>query len=129
VNIEEKVYELLAAALPAYGSPPAVLVPAARIKPPGSWQTLDKPYIVHFPVAPDPIETHQGLADLTGWRYQISCFGTTYESARAVADAVTVTLLASADPKFFWVAQTVLPYEQDVKIAHIAVEFDVWEAL
>jgi hypothetical protein len=129
VNIEEKVYELLAAALPAYGSPPSALVTAAKIKPPGDWQSLAVPYVVHFPVAPEPIETHQGQITFKSWRYQVSVFATTYKEARAIIDAARVTLTASSDPKFFWVGQTVLPYEHDVKIAHIAIEFDVWEAL
>jgi hypothetical protein len=125
MTIEEKVKELLTAASAVTDS-----VPADRIKPPGDWQALARPYIVHFPVAPAPDYTHQGRAALTQWpSYQASVFAADYATARAIAVAVVNALLASSDPKFFWRGQTALPYETDTKVQHIALDFEVWEAL
>lgn len=130
MNIEEEVQALLVAALPAYGSPAVELVPAARIKVPGDWQSLARPYVIHGPVAVSPIELHSGRAALTQWpSYQVSCFGDSWSSARVVANAVVATLAGNHDgAQFFWRGMTPL-FESDPPVHHIALEFEVWEAL
>jgi hypothetical protein len=83
--IEEQVYTILSAI-----SAVTALVPASRIKVPGDWQNLSRPYIVHFPVSPDPVHVHDDAVIHPGvWDfYQISVFADSYSSGRAVIDAL-----------------------------------------
>lgn len=127
MTIEEKVYALLAAAAGV-----TALVPAARIRPPGNWQNLALPYVVHFPLAPDPTETHEGRQPLTGWTYQVSCFADLYSHARAVGIAVRDALEGYHDGVHFRWTDHIHLFEPDVGTAgiHQAVEqFDVFESL
>lgn len=128
MTIEENTYALLSA-----GASVIALVPASRIKPPGNWQNLPLPYIVHFPVAADPLYTHSGRAPLTEWPfYQVSCFGASYSSARAVATAAIATLNGNqAGVNYKWISLRNIPepISPDAPVIHIALEFAVWEAL
>ena len=132
MTIEETVQALLEAALPAYGSPPVDLVAASRIKVPGNWQNLAKPYIVHFPAAPNvPMYMHSGMLDLDEWPfYQVSVFDTTYSGARTVANAVVATLEGThSDVTFLFRGMMPMPYEADVNVQQIVLEFQIFEAL
>lgn len=129
MTIEEKIQELLAASLPAYGSPVEELVPEARIKPPGDWQNLARPYVVHFPAGVMPIYTHDGREPLTGWTYQVSTFAATYSAARVVADAVRDTLSGVHDGVHCFWQSRVHYYEPDTRTHHIADDFEVHEGL
>jgi hypothetical protein len=127
VNIEEKIHSVLSgdAAVTA-------LVPVARIKVPGGHQNLTRPYIIHFPVGVEPLYTHSGLEDLRKWDfYQVSCYGDSHSSARAVAVAVR-NLLADyrADRLVcFWQNDRTLPYDDETRVHHIALEFTIFESL
>jgi hypothetical protein len=124
-TIEETVYSLLSA-----DATFIALNPAARIKVPGDWQSLSKPYTMHSPVSHRPIHTHQGIADLKEWpNYQVTACALNYSDARAVAERVKVVLAASNDPKFFLRNDVALPYDTDRKVAQIALDFQVFEAL
>ena len=83
--IEEQVYTILGGI-----SALTALVPTSRIKVPGDWQNLTRPYIVHFPVSPDPVHVHDDSAIQPGvWDfYQISVFADSYSSGRAVIDVL-----------------------------------------
>jgi hypothetical protein len=82
--IEEKIYEILSAE-----SSVTDLCPASRIKVPGDWQGLDRPYVVHFPVSIEPTRDHSGLKALRVWDfYQVSIVSDTYATGSAVAVAV-----------------------------------------
>jgi hypothetical protein len=127
VTLVEKVLAVLSAA-------PSVttLVPAARIKPPGDWQDLALPYIVHFPVGVSPTQLLASRAALTEWPfYQISIFAASYSAADAIAVAIR-DLLGNANSdgvQFMWTGQRALPFEEDVRIQQIAMDFQIWEAL
>jgi hypothetical protein len=124
MTIEEKVYALLSTT----GAVTAI-VPASRIKPPGNWQNLARPYIVHFPVALTTNYTHGGRAALNGWPYQVSCFADSYSAARALAAAVASALQGNHDGcQFFVRGQTPL-FDAEVLVHHIAIDFEVFEAL
>lgn len=126
MTIEEKVYALLGA-----NTGITALVSAAHIKPPGDWQNLPRPYIVHFPVAPDVTPLHNTpAAALKAWRsYQVSVFADKYSTARALAVAVVNALSGQHDGVTFqWIGQTCM-FEPDVRVHQIALEFEVWEAL
>jgi hypothetical protein len=127
MTVEEKVQALLTASLPAYGSPIAVLVPAARIKTPGSWQGMARPYVVHGPVSESPFHTHSGLLDLD---YQVSIFAETYSEAKTIAEAVATTLNGnSSGVEILYWGMAPMPYEFDTKIQQIVCSFQIFEAL
>jgi hypothetical protein len=117
MTVEESVQAVLVAA--------DVSVSDDRIRLPGDWQALARPYIVHGPVAVQPVETHQGRATLTAWPYQVSCFGDTYSQARGVATAVIAVLGASANPKCFLNGMTPM-YDDERNVHHIALDWDIW---
>lgn len=126
MTIVEKVLELLSvdAGVIAFVTPD-------RIKPPGDWQRLARPYIVHFPVALRPIYTHgtekQGLQV---WDvYQVSCFANSYSEARTVAEAVKTRLSGHHDGCHFFIVGEFTDYEPDVNIHQIGIEFRVSESL
>jgi len=127
--IEDQIFATLSA-----NSGLTNLVPAAKIKPPGAWQNLDRPYIVHFAVAPEPIYTHDGRAPLTPWRsYQVSAFADSYSQAVAVANAARGAIEGQhSGVTCFWKTRRPL-YEQDsegaVRIHQIVDEYEVWEAV
>jgi hypothetical protein len=131
MNVEDKVQALLSASLPAYGSPSVVLVPAIRIRTPGDWQNLVRPYIVHFPISADPIYTHQGRAALTPWRnYQVTVVADSWSSARLVANAVRDILDGNHDGVQFFYRNTIgLPWDFERRVQEIAVDFEIFEAL
>jgi hypothetical protein len=81
--IEEQVFTILC------GIPPLVdLVPTSRIKVPGDWQNLARPYIVHFPVSPVPSHVHDDSLIQPGiWDfYQVSVVSDSYSQGREVVD-------------------------------------------
>ena len=127
--VEEKVQAVLVAATGV-----TALVPAARIKLPGDWQTLPRPYIVHFPVSVDSTYTHnEGLMALRDWGfYQVSCFGGSYSETKAAAVAVRAALgnyKGSDGTVIFWRGERFVEFDADVKVHQIALDFEIWEAL
>jgi len=129
VVVEEKVQAVLVAA----GGVTAI-VPAARIKLPGDWQELPRPYIVHFPVSMEATHVHnEGLMALRAWPfYQVSCFGNTYSSAKAAAVAVRDALgdyKGSDGTAVFLRSEHYGGFDANVKVHQIIQEYDVWEAL
>lgn len=132
MTIEEKTFALLSAA-----SGVTSLCPVTRIKPPGNWQNLGKPYIVHQPIAIDPARTHTGVIPLKQWVYQVSCFTdarievnpNSYKQARDLALAVVAALDGTrGQATYYWRGQE-YQYENDVLIHHVAITFEVFEAL
>lgn len=83
MTITEKLFSILSGSATL-----TALVPAARIKPPGAWQNLVRPYIVQVPIAIEPTNTNEGLKALRVWTYQISVFADTFSNGEAVAVAV-----------------------------------------
>lgn len=125
MTIEEKVQAILGAAAAV-----TAIVPAARIKVPGSWQNLATPYVIHFPVSARPGRTHNGLNALRQWDfYQVSCFGSTYSSARALA-AVVVAALDGVhdDVHLFWKNQRTVS-QPELEIEQVILDFEIAEAL
>lgn len=128
MTVEEKIQALLigSAAITA-------LVPASRIKTPGEWQNLGRPYIVHFPVSVTPIDTHQGRAALTAWEfYQVSIFASSYGVGKEVAFAVRDNLpqVTADGVQIFWRAGSWYAGKDDTTgVHHFALNFRVVEAL
>lgn len=129
MTIEEKIQSLLEAALTAYGSPAQELVPVERIKTPGDWQNLSRPYVIHFPVDVDPSYTHQGLMECKKWAYQVSVFDDSYADGRMLANAVRDSLIGNHDGvRIFWSGQ-LHQVENNPLIHQFALTFQVFEAL
>jgi len=124
VTIEEKTFAVLSVA-----SGVTSLCPAARIKPPADNQNLVRPYIVHMPIGAEPERVSGGRALLHRWVYQVSVFADTYSGARALSQAVVTALDGTqGEATYFWRDQD-YQYESDVRVHHIALGFEVFEAL
>lgn len=124
MTIEEKTFAVLSAA-----SGVTSLCPATRIKPPGDNQNLARPYIVHQPIAADPERIFGGRAALHRWVYQVSCFADSYSGARALSAAVVSALDGTqGEATYFWRDQD-YQFESDVRVHHVVLGFEVFEAL
>jgi hypothetical protein len=129
MTAEEKVFAIL-----RDNSGVVALVPAARIKVPGDWQGLAKPYIVHFPVAAEATDCHDGPKEFRIWHsYQVSVFGATYSEAKAAAVAVEAALNGYSDEVTDRISllrpAMSLGYDTDLKAAHIVLDFEIAGAL
>lgn len=111
------------------------LVPAPRIKPPGNWQNLARPYIIHRPVA-EGMPTHTtpgGLQSLRLWEfYQVSIFAATFDSGNVVAEAVRTALdgvHSGGVHVFYRGGSWYVGRDEDADIEHFALDFRIFEAL
>ena len=104
-----------------------VLCPASRILVPGTWQNLDRPYIIHFPVTTSTAHTHsEGLVLLRIHDYyQVSVIAASYSGARTVADVVISTLDGThSGLTAFYLTEIHIP-EPDTESHQIALNFRV----
>lgn len=108
------------------------LCPASRIRVPGDWQNLTRPYVVHFPVSTEPQRNHSGLEDLCIWDpYQISVFGDSYSTARALADVIRTALdgTHATGVTAHWQRMFRSPDDPNLAIEHIVSEYRISESL
>lgn len=127
MTIEEKVYAVLGA-----DQALALAIPKARIKVPGDWQNLARPYIVHFPVSLQPTRTHDGLRKLRIWDYyQVSVVADTYSSGRAICELVVAALDGVRDDvHFIWRPGAIYVGRNDeIGVEEFALNFRIAEAL
>ena len=129
MTIEEKMLAIWTASASAIA-----LVPAARFKPPGNWQDLDRPYIIQYPVAERPIHAHDNEAAVIALRvwefYQLSVIADSYSSAKAVAEKIRSVFDGNIDGvQFFYRGQRFVGRDDVTLAEHIAVEFRIAEAL
>ena len=134
MTITEQMYSILAGL-----SGLTALVPATRILPPGNWQNIARPYIVHFPVAVVPTITHDDFSQaLQVWEfYQISVFCETFQSGDAIASYISRNLpgnysgtqifLRAGTP--FYQGARPLDERLTTQVHHFVLEFRVAEAL
>lgn len=123
--IEERVQQILTSAAGV-----TAIVPAARIKTPGDWQNLVRPYIVHFPVGLRTNYTHAGIAALRFWDfYQVSCFADSYSQARLLAEAVDAALTGNKGLVTFFLERHDYFEEPETKIHHVSHDYRVGDAL
>lgn len=124
-TVETEVYDTLRAA-----SGVTSLCPADRIKPPGNWQNLARPYIIHFPVALRQSRTHGGLNGRIWDSYQVSVFADDYADGRSLSDAVVAALDGvSAGGANFQFQQLRAFQDPEVDVIHFVLEFLCGEAL
>lgn len=87
MTIEQAIFNILGAAAGVTAT-----VPASRIKVPGAWQNLARPYIVHQVSSLNPARTHTGLVSLRQWDYQINVISATYSEGRELIEAVITAM-------------------------------------
>lgn len=129
--VEETLYALLSTDAPLLALSPTI---AQRIKPPGAWQYLSRPYIVYRPITFDPTHVHNPESTRTIRRYpnlQITVVADDYSMARAVADAVDEAILGTTNGqqgtwKFFLRAKIALDFDTDRKIQEISLDYEAW---
>ena len=126
MTVEETVYSALSGAAGI-----TALVAANKIKPEGDWQALARPYIIHFPVTLETTHTHTGMANFKKWLYQISCFGDSYASAKAVAEAVKTAFQSyrSGGIVTQLTNERRMPFEFETRVSQIVLEFDIFDML
>lgn len=128
MTVEEKVQDVLEAA-----SALTAIVPASRIRPPGSYQNVERPWIVHQPVGGiRPIYTYDGLVKLRFWaNYQITIFADDYPSGRAVTELVIPVLTGNHDGmQVFWAAGGFLHFRHaELAVEQFVLTFSIYEAL
>ena len=127
MNLTDKVYAVLSTA-PGLTN----LVPVSRIKPPGVQQRLSPPYIVHFGMLDETTRTHgEGLMNLKKWLYQVSCFDASFSAAKNVSAQVVLALgnYRQGGINSIFMRERPMPYEEDVRIQQIVLEFEIWETL
>mgnify|MGYP001612239732 CR=1 FL=1 len=129
--IEETIYSVLSAAAGV-----TALVPVSRIKPPGDWQYMTRPYIIYRPITFNPTHIHNSVTVNLINHYpnlQINIVADSYSSARAVADAVTAAIRGTANGlqsgwQFFLRNELPLEWDGDRKIMEIAQDYEVFGA-
>lgn len=129
MSIESTTYGILSAAAAV-----TALTTTARIKPPGDWQDLARPYIIYKPVTFDPTYCHNAeTAALIDHypNFQINVVADTYASARAVSDAVKSAIRSTTNgnhsgTQYFLRNEIVLDFDTDRKIQEIALDFEVF---
>ena len=87
MTIEQAIYNILGA-----DASVTALCPAARIKVPGDWQNLARPYIIHTASQIRPTRTHTGLVSLREWDYQVNVISADYATGRALYEAIITAL-------------------------------------
>ena len=87
-------------------------------------QGVDKPYIVYSKVSNQREYSHDGFADLSRARMQVSCYADSYGSAKQVAEEVISTLEGWENVSFLVNEQDL--YEEDTGIYHVPVDFFIW---
>ena len=108
------------------------ICPATRVKPYGSQQGLTLPYIVHGGSLDGTTQTHDaGLAKLKRWHYKVSCFAASFSAAETLAVAVKAALgnYRQGGLNSHLIGEMPMPYESDVRVQQIVLEFEMWEAL
>lgn len=129
--IEETTYAILAGNAPLMALSTGL---TARIKPPGNWQYLSRPYIIYSPVTFDPthIHDHATTALINHYpNFQVNVVADSYDSARAVANAVIMAIRGTnngnhSGTQYFLRNQVVLDFDTDRKIQEIALDFEVF---
>ena len=129
MSIETTFYAVLSAAAGV-----TALVPVSRIKPPGDWQNLTRPYIVYRPITRNPTHIHDPVTTSLIEHYpnfQVNIVADSYSSARTVADAVLAAIRGSANGvhsgwQFFLRNELPLEFDTDAKIMEIAQDYEVF---
>lgn len=126
MTVEEKVQVILLA-----DSTLTAVVSGARIKTPGDWQGLERPYIIHQPHAGRVTHTYgEGLQPLRQWDfYGVEIYAATHGQARAIGELVIAAMdgYQDADVQRIALANPPVPglYDTDRKVARLSLDFEI----
>lgn len=133
MTITEKLYSILSGM-----SDLVALVAAENIRTPGPHQDLVPPYLIHFPVALDPTQTHEGQQPLSIWDfYQISVFAPDYPTGEEIAQVIRLQLPGVYDGVHIFLRPGATFFMEDrdkdeqerARTFHFVLEFTIAEAL
>ncbi len=130
MTVEEKVQTILLASGALIAK-----VPGERIKPPGDWQSLPRPYVLHEPVLGRVTHTESGAAiELRQWDfYEVSVYATSHSEARQIGDLVIAALDGYIDDDVdrITLCKTPVPapYDTDRKVARVNLDFEIYGGL
>ena len=68
------------------------VVPDIQIRAPGPWQSIPRPYIIHFPTSITPAARHGKSPTDALWDYEVSIFSATLAQGEAAAYLVIAAL-------------------------------------
>lgn len=126
MTVDEKVQVILLANVAL-----VAVVPAARIKTPGDWQAMPRPYIIHQPQAGSVIHTHDGgLQPLRIWDfYEVAVYAETHGQARNIGNLVVNALDGYSDSDVQRIAlaspPSAGPFDTDRKVARVSIDFEI----
>ncbi len=89
-------------------------------------QDVANPYIVFRLIAGSRRYSHDGFSSLSVDRVQVSVYADTYATARGVADEVINRMESWATAQATFMASQVDIYEEETKLYHIPVDYEVW---
>jgi hypothetical protein len=128
MTVEEKIQEVL-----DRNGALTTVVPASRIRVPGDYQNVARPWISHSPAGGVvPTYTYDGLVEMRTWeRYQVSIFADSYSAGRAVADLVRDAMTGNHDGVQVFLAPGGFRYfrELTTKVHQFILEFRIVEGL
>ena len=107
-----------------------IALTSTRIYPLQAPEDVASPYCVYMTVSRARQYSHDGYGNLDRCRVQVSCYGTTYASAHAVAAQVTAAM--EAWPASNTKVQSCLHdgeqdfFEEETETYHVPIDFIVW---
>ena len=106
-----------------------IALTSTRIYPVDGLEQCAKPYIVYAVISEIRHYCHGGYSNLSEYRVQISCYGDTLASARAVADQVVTAMdawpAANANVQASFFENDLYIFEENTKLHHIPVDYKV----
>jgi len=116
----------------------AAAVAAGNIRAPGPWESLERPFIVHYPSALVPRREHGKTPVGILWSYEVSIFADTIANGEEIA-ALVVSALDGTKPldspitlylKSQWQSGTYYMGRNDEEgVEHFALQFQISKAL
>lgn len=99
-----------------------------RIYPVRAPQGVTAPFCVYTKISNNRQYAMGGYANVQRHRFQVSCYGATYSSAKNVAAQVTAALEAwvANEIKAAFAINEIDMYEKDTGLYHIPVDFYIW---
>ena len=98
-------------------------------------QNVTKPYVVFFKASGPREYSHDGASKLARPRFQFSCFATTYDQAKQIAEAIRAAIEAFSGTmggaggvevgSCFCINESDI-YEEDTRLFHVAVDYLIW---
>lgn len=125
-NIEEALFTRLS----TFAGITALL--STRIFPLRAPDQLVVPFIVYQKITGNREQSHTGSSNLANPRFQVSCWGSTYASAKAVSRQVVLALdafkgvVSGVDIQFSDIESEVDTFDEDTKLYRVLLDVIFW---